>query len=630
MLFLYRKFRDFSAGTGPLRAGIWAMLLLTWPHGGAAFETEACLACHSHPLPRAAAVSPKEYARSVHGANLCISCHTDIDAIPHAPKLKSVSCGDCHRVETAVYLNSDHGRALSRGIREAATCTSCHGAPHILRSARDIQSPSHRLNIAGTCGACHADEKKMAGYRLTQRKPIETYELSIHGQASRAGRLNAATCPDCHGTHDLHGTANPKSKIFRSGIPETCGKCHENVRLVFMRSVHGTAIKEGIREAPVCTDCHGEHVILPVTDSASSVFPTSITGTCSNCHTSRKIIAKFGLPEDRLSTFQDSYHGMAVRLGDVRAANCASCHGWHDVLPAADPASSINPANLSHTCGKCHPGTQLKKVEGPIHGGERTDEHWLVRAVRIVYLILIPLTIGGMLAHNFADYLRKAVEGMARHPVGVEHETQVRMTLNERIQHFFLLAAFITLAHSGFALEFPEAWWSLPYRLGGGEVFRRAVHRWTALVFILSALYHTAYILGTKRGRDLLFNRFFPKLHDAKDALKLALFNFGVRQERPHLAYPSYIEKAEYWALIWGSAVMIGSGLLLVFTDFTLRTFPLWVSNLATLIHLLEAILACLSILAWHAYWTVFDPDIYPMNWTWIVGRVRLRAKSRK
>ena len=44
--------------------------------------------------------------------------------------------------------------------------------------------------------------------------------------------------------------------------------------------------------------------------------------------------------------------------------------------------------------------------------------------------------------------------------------------------------------------------------------------------------------------------------------------------------------------------------------------------DLATLIHYYEAWLAFLAILVWHFYQTVLNPDVYPMNWTWLTGRI--------
>ena len=93
-----------------------------------------------------------------------------------------------------------------------------------------------------------------------------------------------------------------------------------------------------------------------------------------------------------------------------------------------------------------------------------------------------------------------------------------------------------------------------------------------------------------------------------------------LRDTRPHPGPFSYIEKAEYWAFLWGSAVMALTGFMLWFENTTLRYLPSWTADVATTIHFYEAILATLSILVWHFYWVIFDPDVYPMDWTWWEG----------
>lgn len=75
---------------------------------------------------------------------------------------------------------------------------------------------------------------------------------------------------------------------------------------------------------------------------------------------------------------------------------------------------------------------------------------------------------------------------------------------------------------------------------------------------------------------------------------------------------------------------MIGTGCLLVFNDLTLKFFPLWISELATVIHFYEAILATLAILIWHLYWAVFDPDVYPMNMAWLTGFLKKKNPPTK
>jgi hypothetical protein len=58
-----------------------------------------------------------------------------------------------------------------------------------------------------------------------------------------------------------------------------------------------------------------------------------VAKTCSDCHASEKIVARFGLKSDRIATFEESFHGAAGALGDIRVANCASCHGVHNIFP---------------------------------------------------------------------------------------------------------------------------------------------------------------------------------------------------------------------------------------------------------------------------------------------------------
>lgn len=446
------------------------------------------------------------------------------------------------------------------------------------------------------------------------------------------------TCLSCHGQKidfkkSVHGGNSCIScHVEAAEIPHPaklssvqCGVCHEEVRAVYERSVHGQAARAGIRESPVCTDCHGEHIIRAVKDPASSAYVGAITKTCVGCHESEKIAVKFHLPTNRFKTYRDSYHGLAATGGDLHVANCASCHGWHDILPSTDPASSVHIENIPKTCGKCHSGVESRRWSGKIHADTKEDEHFIVFFVRIFYLLLIPIILGVMFLHNAADFLTKMLS--SRSTWGEEESEALRMNLNERIQHGVLTLSFCILAYSGFALKFPGAWWGTPLLHLGGEAARKSVHRWTALVFAVLSLYHILYMIFNRRGRFILRYRLMPKVRDFLDAVKMTVFNFGLSKARPRLPYPSYIEKAEYWALFWGSFIMMATGALLVFNDYTLRTFPLWVSKAATMVHFYEAILACLSILVWHFYWSVFDPAVYPVNWSWISGKIKRKEK---
>ena len=80
-------------------------------------------------------------------------------------------------------------------------------------------------------------------------------------------------------------------------------------------------------------------------------------------------------------------------------------------------------------------------------------------------------------------------------------------------------------------------------------------------------------------------------------------------------------EKAEYWALVWGSFVMIITGAMLIFTETVLRLWPKVWHDVAQVIHFYEAVLATLAIVVWHFYWVIFDPKEFPMNPAWLIGK---------
>jgi cytochrome b subunit of formate dehydrogenase len=107
---------------------------------------------------------------------------------------------------------------------------------------------------------------------------------------------------------------------------------------------------------------------------------------------------------------------------------------------------------------------------------------------------------------------------------------------------------------------------------------------------------------------------------DLQDLWSMIRHNLG-RGPRPLFGHFSYAEKTEYWAFMWGTMVMAVTGLVLWFNDFTLRNLPTWVADASTVVHLYEAILATLAILVWHFYAVIFDPEVYPMDLSWLTGR---------
>ncbi len=198
----------------------------------------------------------------------------------------------------------------------------------------------------------------------------------------------------------------------------------------------------------------------------------------------------------------------------------------------------------------------------------------------------------------------------------------IRWTVNERIQHWFMAISFIILVLTGFALKHPDAWWVHPFS-GIEWVFdlRGLLHRIAGAVFVLLGIYHTYYILATRRGRSLGI-AFLPGMQDLRNFSQNILYNFGLSKSPPKFGHFSYMEKAEYLALIWGAIIMGVSGLMLWYEDITLILFPKWVIDLLTVIHLYEAWLATLAIIVWHFYYVIINPDVYPINTSMVNGKV--------
>ncbi|MCX6163729.1 MAG: cytochrome b/b6 domain-containing protein [Ignavibacteriae bacterium] len=204
-----------------------------------------------------------------------------------------------------------------------------------------------------------------------------------------------------------------------------------------------------------------------------------------------------------------------------------------------------------------------------------------------------------------------------------KHEQKfLRMTLNERIQHFLLLSSFITLVITGFALKYPEAVWVMWVRkLFGDYAFeiRGIVHRVAAVVMTADSMYHIFYVIFTKRGRKLIIDLWFGK-KDITDVLGTIKYYIGKAESKPKYGRFSYIEKSEYWALVWGNVVMGATGVALWFNNEFLPIISSFGMEVATAIHFYEAILASLAIVVWHFYFVIYNPEVYPLNKAFITG----------
>ncbi|MCX7886218.1 MAG: cytochrome b/b6 domain-containing protein [Verrucomicrobiae bacterium] len=139
-----RKFRIISLllfCTGPVAAEI---------------DDRQCWECHKagQTAENAPAVNQQTYAASIHGGSSCLSCHSDIVALPHPPKLKPVDCTGCHDSATESFQSSLHALATARGLRRAPTCATCHGT-HDITGCTEADGVTRHANLTLRCRICH-------------------------------------------------------------------------------------------------------------------------------------------------------------------------------------------------------------------------------------------------------------------------------------------------------------------------------------------------------------------------------------------------------------------------------------------------------------------------------------------
>ena len=234
-------------------------------------------------------------------------------------------------------------------------------------------------------------------------KPSAGYKRDIHF-------MKGISCAGCHGgisTTDDMERAMDKAAGF-IGVPngddisKACAKCHSSAEKMkqfgvslptnqwenLQTSVHGRLATTGKEHIAQCITCHGVHGIISVKNPASPVYPLNVVRTCAKCHASASFMRDYNpaLPVDQVEKYRTSVHGMFNAKGDPKPAECASCHGSHDIRSAKDVKSSVYAVNLPATCAHCHrnadymkqykiPTDQFEKFSRSVHGIALLQRH---------------------------------------------------------------------------------------------------------------------------------------------------------------------------------------------------------------------------------------------------------------
>ncbi len=183
-----------------------------------------------------------------------------------------------------------------------------------------------------------------------------------------------------------------------------------------------------------------------------------------------------------------------------------------------------------------------------------------------------------------------------------ESKSYHRFNRWNRVEHALLLSSFTILGLTGIPQKYAGLpWGSAMIGLMGGIEAIRVVHRVAAFILMFETIYHVlavAYKVFVSR----LELTMLPGWKDAVDAVQTLGYNLGITKSPPQMGRYSFGEKLEYWAVIWGTVIMILTGFMLWNPIATTHFFPgSWIPA-AKAAHGGEALLAVLSIITWHVY----------------------------
>ena len=355
-------------------------------------------------------------------------------------------CLDCHNdpantrsvAGKEVPLELFTTNRFDQSVHAKLNCVDCHAGIKDLVHESNLPEP--------TCIGCHEPHAK-------HEQAAKEYATSIHGASHSLGASGAASCWDCHGSHDILPVKNDHSRVFKLNLPGTCASCHSNPGLTeeyqikdplaasnYMDSIHGhKLLKQGLLVAPSCNDCHGVHDIKRAVDRDSPIHDANVAKTCgkchykveetymksvhgqllakgdkngpvcTDCHTAHQVEApntghfktasdqRCGkCHQDSLTHYRDTYHGKAMALGKPNqapdVAACYDCHGHHDVLPPSDPESRLSKANIVDTCKQCHPKANAGFAAYQPHANPLDGTNY--PALHATFLFMTALLIG--------------------------------------------------------------------------------------------------------------------------------------------------------------------------------------------------------------------------------------------
>ncbi|HID08273.1 MAG TPA: hypothetical protein EYP10_14125 [Armatimonadetes bacterium] len=494
------------------------------------------------------------------------------------------------------------------------------------------------------CLVCHGNP------RLKFKLPDGTvYQLHVNGKEFQRSVHGNFDCTQCHTNYRIR---HPRGKRSADGLSDiditselkvwlqhvrghnrpavaACIQCHRKQFEEYRTSIHAETLQRGSLDAPMCTDCHGYHYILPHQDIESSTSRANVPATCGQCHANATVMRKYGVSASTVVTYRESFHGKKHELGSQRAAVCSSCHGYHKIRATEDPNSPLHISRRAHTCSKCHKWLGQRFAVTFTHQHPTRTAKPLVYWIDIIFQWFVWIVITALLLYTLADVrltflliLRSATTTTQGAEQSVSERQFMRWNIHQRLQHLMLMVSVIILMLTGLPLKgSTTATAHFVISIIGGVDRAAILHRIAAIGMMCAVGYHFLYLLvryamGHRRTEML------PTRKDFIDFWQSVLYLLGRRSQLPEMSHYNFVEKFLYWAAGWGIIMMGFTGIILWQAPWFAEHISPLAIEIAAVLHSHEALLATFALLVFHLYFAHLRYDVFPMSWVWLTGRI--------
>jgi formate dehydrogenase subunit gamma len=199
----------------------------------------------------------------------------------------------------------------------------------------------------------------------------------------------------------------------------------------------------------------------------------------------------------------------------------------------------------------------------------------------------------------------------------------IRFTKFELIQHILLFLTLIILSLSGLSLKYHDSFLGKFFiDLEGGFEKRGQIHTIFSFLLIFLGILHAFYVTFSNNGQEQLRAMKF-RIKDFSDFILSMRAGFGLSIEKPQFEKFSFSQKFQYWGVIVGCFFMILTGLVLFMKKIEMgMLLPKWLWDITFMIHGSEGLIIFLVLFIWHIYNVHLSPDYFPMQKSWIDGKI--------